>query len=65
MTDWKLIETAPKDGEVLVWDGSGFHVASVWWIGDDGVPVWFNGDAAVSATHWQPLPDPPVNPNPT
>jgi len=65
---WRPIETAPKVGVVLLWDGK--SVQSGWWDanlnGDEA--GWTNGacasysyelDVRVTPTHWRPLPDPP------
>ncbi len=61
---WQPIATGPTDGtSVLVWDSDFQYVASVWWH-EDGVPVWFNGDVRVYATHWMPLPAAPALPTP-
>lgn len=54
MTDWRPIETAPKDGTtILSWDGS--HYICVAWSTRDR--CWFVDDGVV--THWMPLPLPP------
>jgi Lar family restriction alleviation protein len=64
---WQPIETAPRDGtEILVLDGK--RVSAVISngpdaacfsneFGDEESLVWF-------PTHWQPLPSPPITPNP-
>jgi hypothetical protein len=52
---WQPIETAPREGLILVWDGYACDVAETLWE-SDGAPVWFNGDVTVNATHWMPLP---------
>ena len=65
MTDWQPIETAPRDGTViLVWlpkKSLASHVHSAR-LNSDGKPdiighhfVWDTG----VPTHWQPLPAPP------
>lgn len=64
MSEWRPIETAPKDGStILVWNGQ--LVFDVWWWEEDG--AWVDGatDAYddytqyTGLTHWQPLPAPP------
>ncbi len=74
ITDWQPIETAPKDGRLmLLWDASnpdGYVVAR--WARDDRRPgpfgpfVWLSGHvrygerlAEQIPTHWMPLPAPP------
>ena len=65
MTDWKPIETAPKDGtEILVcgFASRGYYVTTAKWHGE-----WmlFNADddahtvESFDHTHWMPLPSPP------
>lgn len=58
--EWQPIETAPKDGELLVYwvcreTGEGFRAVAAWsqwgWISD--------GDGLIYPTHWMPLPAPP------
>ena len=68
--EWQPIETAPKDGTVvLVWYNNGIkdhsplssHVRKAAWIDDaefwqiDGV----GGNIEHIPTHWMPLPNPP------
>ncbi len=60
---WQPIETAPKDGEILIWVniGSGYPVSSQW---SDKKRHWtapFFNDGYPSVTHWQPLPSPPTH----
>ena len=73
MSEWKPIETAPKDGTdvILLWKGS----VEFGWYNVQRNPkfgewsFYFSGSAAYSAsnrdpncpnpTHWMPLPDPP------
>ena len=56
---WQPIETAPKDGrEVLLWDGNACCVGR--WLDDILEWVPQHGDWGIAATHWAPLPSPPV-----
>lgn len=62
---WRPIETAPKEGSILLWTGNaekptmfwgamreyGKHARPGWWIVTSGI--------SVEPTHWQPLPAPP------
>ncbi len=65
MSQWKEIDTAPRNKRVLLWSGQEIY-AGHWskhietndeaWI----VAQWGDGDQAlVKATHWMPLPEPP------
>lgn len=67
---WQTIETAPKDGTIVLVCGlgkGGYYVSDAKW--DDG--CWFLFDLAMDCygaessghTHWQPLPSPPFNVN--
>ena len=60
--EWQPIGTAPRgiDDEILIYTGFSYHVAHYGWDDEDGNPLWFNGDVAVEATHWMPLPDAPL-----
>jgi hypothetical protein len=61
--EWRPIETAPKDGtQILVYLGKhyGINIVVVFWQPDG--ERWMMTAAQpleVSATHWQPLPEPP------
>lgn len=60
MSEWRDIETAPKDGaDVLVWDGDSVSLASY----DKGTEAWWvlTEYTIDGVTHWQPLPEPPLN----
>ena len=57
---WMPIESAPLDGtNFLGWEDGSFWVAWYGWDGNDGKPVFYNGDVSVDITHWMPLPNPP------
>ena len=67
MSDWQPIETAPKDGTfILVATASGI-VGEAWRYADDGRHYWaqehpsdYANNGPLTATHWMPLPAPPV-----
>lgn len=67
MREWQSIETAPKDGAmILVWDGIRIETA-YWedksvWVARGG--AWVNevnrsDTIEIKATHWMPLPEAP------
>lgn len=62
MTNWQEIETAPKTGAELLGGWAGLDVVDlIWW--DLTAKRWrWNGveEGDHEPTHWQPLPDPPV-----
>jgi hypothetical protein len=65
MSEWQLIETAPKDGtEILLcgpdWKGGQYRTTSAWpdnWSGK--WPCFYMAYAAGEPTHWMPLPPAP------
>lgn len=58
MTEWQPIETAPKDGRILGWNG--FEVESLEKFDDVWGQVSDSGRITASRpTHWMPLPKPP------
>jgi len=67
MSEWQLIDTAPKDGtEIICWPGLRKNNSSVMgaWLNTRGGPCWY--DLAVGhhngywkPTHWMPMPEPP------
>ena len=59
MSEWKPIETAPRDGTpVDLWHKLGFRVVETWWDDDCWSCVMDDDDF----THWMPIPDPPEEP---
>lgn len=71
-TKWQPIESAPKDGRVVLVTGcNGFdRVLPAWWVDESEVIKSFAGWRGVvnrcgpnliaDPTHWMPLPDPPT-----
>lgn len=58
LPQWREIETAPTDAEILVWDTEDLCCYTVFWSETAKAFVIANG-APVAASHWQPLPDHP------
>lgn len=68
MTDWQPIETAPKDENILLFDGD---IHEGYWdevdydeFRDVRIMGWVYGSANIdptnfSPTHWRPVPPPP------
>ena len=63
-TEWRPIETAPKDGTlILSWNGEWIEIAM--WQRPNAInpPMWRGAHCGVShisqPTHWLPLPQPP------
>lgn len=58
-TEWQLIETAPKDGQIILlgWTSGGIYVGRF----DKEWRCWKEGNYAfcTTMTHWMPLPVPP------
>lgn len=65
MSEWRTIDSAPKDGQMIL-----LYAPSESWpttfVGyyseDDGKPAWTDIDGTwleLACTHWQPLPPPP------
>lgn len=72
MSEWKPIETAPKDGtwflvidpdSSMCWAPYGF---CSWQTDYSGHSYWAEEDTSeeIQPTHWMPLPDPPENVEP-
>jgi hypothetical protein len=65
MTDWRPIETAPKDEtKILGWDPIGEACIPIEWHDADGdcgpgFYVCWTGSPNGDCTHWMPLPEPP------
>ncbi len=65
MSQWQPIETAPRDGEVvLIFTPNTYpQVTAACWRGDITLEhwqaVWHRWHFAADVTHWQPLPSPP------
>lgn len=65
MSEWRPIETAPKDGTPVIICTSGGKVFRARWFGGavwsvDGYSVGFETS---DVTHWMPLPQPPETQN--
>lgn len=66
MSEWQLIETAPKDGTMVLlwWPFWRKDRAVVGKFGFEGIRQWFASEALEGdgdpPTHWMPLPDPPA-----
>lgn len=61
-SEWKPIETAPKDGtEVLTYREAGLIAVASFIMTPKG-PFWCVSDGAeiINVTHWMPLPEPPI-----
>lgn len=66
---WQPIETAPKDGTlILLASIDGYVMEASWfdaWYGDRANPGWMYANldeehgSYIDATHWMPLPEPP------
>ena len=56
--NWHLVNSAPKDGEMLGWSKQhGLSLVNCGdWIERDGGIEYFNGDVYCAVTHWQPAP---------
>ena len=66
MSEWKPIDTAPKDGTRILafWPDSGDGVdneaeARTWWENDRWENPWGSSLYDPPPTHWMPLPPPP------
>ena len=60
MTDWQPIETAPRDGTVvLAYDPNWYRYPHPMEYRDGAWSLWFHDVGAMRPTHWMPLPEPP------
>jgi hypothetical protein len=67
MSEWQLIDSAPKDGRVILCYGHGnaTHIEPMMYYQpdpgqDNGCWGWLEGDTPrKQPTHWMPLPAPP------
>lgn len=63
MSEWQPIETAPKDGDILVWGPHGHGHMVVFWGTSSGPEFpWGTLDGTAYPevfTYWMPLPEPP------
>lgn len=69
MTKWQTIETAPKDGsEILAISTAHKGPLILAWRHYNGCWGWRDWDwdlhLASNVTHWMPLPEPPLTPDP-
>lgn len=58
MTEWRSIETAPKDRWILIW-AAGSNVRDVAWYNFSGKHGWSEDGRSIiniEPTHWMPLP---------
>lgn len=65
--DWQPIETAPKDGSVILLCKDGSYIQSGSWNrgGAFHMPHWSTQANLFDPTHWMPLPSPPSIKEPT
>jgi hypothetical protein len=72
MSTWQTMESAPKDGKVIVWlADEGFPVMASWRVIDKGTEdewegfwIWEMDSGGIhDITHWMPLPSPPSDTN--
>jgi hypothetical protein len=60
MSEWQPIETAPKDGSIIIVAAPAVGAAmwSHFMGGGNGYWAWFSGGRC-DPSHWMPLPSPP------
>lgn len=67
MSEWQPIETAPRDGTLIIYGGEGWVTVGrwhldeeQWWeLNNDPTDAWGGAD---NPTAWMPLPTPPNPP---
>ena len=63
-TEWRPIETAPKDGTWILGYAPDWQILTIAHtrLPSRGIRGWYCGDGKfMPATHWLPLPEPPAN----
>jgi hypothetical protein len=62
MSEWRDIDTAPKDGEtpVLTYRTVGCMSVAIYWPHGNAEWCAVDGVHLLNVTHWQPLPAPPT-----
>lgn len=61
MSEWRTIDSAPKDGTSILCTAKGWGCAVLFWNASN--EAWDDGDFKSHEdwpTHWMPLPAPPV-----
>ena len=70
MTEWQPIETAPKNGELILLSPAFDRPYAIGrWAWEYGDGLWFMDSVGTlcgiwKPTHWMPLPEPPKEPQP-
>ena len=60
MSDWQSIETAPKDGTmILIYEADIGWIYHSCWCKNSGIEWWGGTGLHQNFTHWMPLPKPP------
>jgi hypothetical protein len=59
--EWQPIETAPKDGKDILVFGEQLRRVAFWDEARGGLWSRWPGREPIRATHWMPLPEPPLN----
>ncbi len=60
MTEWQPIETAPKDGTIIIIPDAVWGVIATKWMNHNGINAWWTrGRYLRHPLYWMPLPEPP------